>query len=92
MGYAEWVSTMEEPERQELYKALIPHQRRPAGPSTLDEVSSVFGRLSAKDKRFFITEIYEGAKLGAELAAESDVDAAWASANADAKARKEQAA
>lgn len=49
-------------ERKELYTALIPHARAAAksGPSTRQEVSAEFGRLSAPDKLAFIQEIRNG--------------------------------
>ena len=46
------------------------------GPSTLGEVSDAFGRLSAADKRKFISDIVTGAEIGSKIYADMEFDSA----------------
>ena len=68
---------MEPDDRRQLYEALVPLSKRPygeTGATTLAEVSSVFTRLNANDKRFFIQEILDGAELGRAIFLESQTE------------------
>ena len=49
----------------------------PPAPGSLAAASAAFGALSQKDKLAFIQDIQSGARLGAELAAETEFDAAF---------------